>query len=122
MGSILILFLVYITSNWILDLSYGSFGVKRLSDIAALPLLLLVLNFYSFLSMPISNYVSRYMEREADGYEISLTEDRESAISAMKKLYDTSLGIPRPSNIYKIWYHSHPPLEERIEFYKNYPL
>ncbi len=122
MGSILILFLLYLTSNWILYLSYGNFGIKKLSDIAALPLLLLVLNFYSFLSMPIENYVSRHMEREADGYEIVLTGDRESAISAMQKLYDTSLGIPRPSNIYKIWYHSHPPLEERISFYKNYPI
>lgn len=121
-GSILILFLVYITSNNILNLSYGTFGIKKLSDVAALPLLLLVLNFYSFLSMPIENYISRYMETQADGYEISLTNDRESAVSAMKKLYDTSLGIPRPSNIYKIWYHSHPTLEERIEFYKDYPI
>ncbi len=122
LGSIFILFLVYMTSNWILDLSYGSFGIRKLSDVAALPLLLLVLNFYSFLSMPIENYKSRYMEKQADGYEISLTGDRESAISAMEKLYDTSLGVPRPSKIYKIWYHSHPPLEERVEFYKNYPI
>lgn len=121
-GTILILFLVYITSNLILHLSQGSFGIRKLSDVASLPLLLVVLNFYSFLFMPINNYISRYMERQADGYEIALTNDRESAISAMKKLYDTSLGVPRPSDIYKIWYHSHPTLEERIEFYKNYPM
>lgn len=122
LGSILILFLVYITSNWILNLSNGVFGIRSLTDIAALPLLLLVLNFYLFISMPIENYISRYMERQADGYEISLTGDRESAISAMEKLYDTNLGVPRTSNVYKIWYRSHPTLEERIEFYGNYPL
>ena len=121
-GTIILMFLVYITSNWILDLSRGSFGIKNLSDIAALPLLLLVLNFYSFLSLPITNYVSRYMEREADTYEIILTGDRESAVSAMEKLYKESLGVPRPSNIYKIWYHSHPSLEERVDFYKNHPM
>lgn len=122
LGSILILFLVYISSNWILNLSQGSFGIKSLSDVAALPLLLVVLNFYSFLALPINNYISRYMEIEADGYEIALTNDRESAVSAMEKLYATSLGIPRPSNIYKTWYHSHPPLEERVEFYKNHSI
>ncbi len=122
LGTILILFLVFITSNWILNLSNGSFGIRRLHDVAAVPLLLLVLNFYLFLSSPISNYVSRYMEVEADSYEIILTEDRESAVSAMEKLYRQSLGLPRPSKIYKIWYHTHPTLEERVDFYKTFPI
>lgn len=121
-GTIIVSFLVFITSNWILSLSNGSFGIRKLYDIAALPLLFLVLNFYLFLSLPIQNYVSRYMEIEADKYEILLTEDREAAISAMEKLYDQSLGLPRTSKIYKIWYNTHPTLEERIEFYKTYPL
>lgn len=121
-GTIILSFLVYATSNWILNLSNGSFGFKKLYDIAALPLILLVLNFYLFLSLPIQNFVSRYMEVEADKYEILLTEDREASISAMEKLYDQSLGLPRPSKIYKIWYNTHPTLEERIEFYKTYPL
>jgi Zn-dependent protease with chaperone function len=46
-----------------------------------------------------------------------LTKDRESAASALKKLSQNNLGLPRPSNLYKFWYYSHPPLEERIEFY-----
>lgn len=121
-GTIILLFLVFITSNWILNKSDGSFGIRSLSDVAVIPLLLLVMNFYSFLGSPIINYNSRKMEVEADAYEIILAEDREAAISAMEKLYKQSLGLPRPSKIYKIWYHSHPPLEERIDFYKNYPL
>lgn len=122
LGTILILFLIYITSTWILSLSNGTFGIRKMYDIAAIPLLLLVFNFYSFLGMPITNYISRYMEVEADAYELALGEDRPSAISAMEKLYKESLGLPRPSNIFKIWYHTHPTLEERIEFYRNYPL
>ncbi|MBU5256253.1 M48 family metallopeptidase [Tissierella praeacuta] len=121
-GTILLFFLIYITSTWILDLSNGVFGVRKLYDIAAVPLLILVLNFYSFISLPITNYFSREMEIEADAYEIILTEDRKSAASAMEKLYKESLGLPRPSNIFKIWYHTHPTLEERVEFYKNYPI
>lgn len=121
-GTILLLFLISITSNWILNLSNGKFGVRHLYDVAALPLLLLVFNFYSFIGMPITNYISRHMEVEADAHEIVLTDDRESAVSAMEKLYKESLGIPRPGNLYKIWYHSHPTLEERVDFYRNYPI
>lgn len=40
------------------------------------------------------------MDVEADYYEVSLTEDRESAVSAMVKPIQASLGLPRPSTIY----------------------
>lgn len=121
-ATILLMFLIFITSNWILDLSYGSFGFKNIYNYASLPLLLLVLNVFTFLGNPITNYVSRYMEIEADRYEINLTLDRDSAVTAMEKLYVQSLGIPRPSKLYKLWYHTHPTLEERIEFYKGEPF
>ncbi len=121
-ASIFIMFLIYITSNWILNLSYGTFGFKNIYNYASLPLLLLVLNLFTFLGNPLANYVSRYMEVEADRYEINLTHDRESATTAMEKLYEQSLGIPRPSKFYKLWYHTHPPLEERVEFYENEPF
>jgi Zn-dependent protease with chaperone function len=97
----------------------GTFGFKDVGTYASIPLLIIMLNLFSFLSNPISTYVSRSMEIEADRYEVSLTEDRESAVSAMEKLTQTSLGLPRPSNIYKTWYHTHPTLEERIEFYRT---
>lgn len=121
-GTIIMLFLIYITSTWILDLSNESFGVRELHDIAVIPLFILVFHFYTFLGQPIFNGVSRHMEREADSYEIILTEDRKAAVSAMEKLTKESLGIPRPSKIYEIWYHTHPTLEDRIRFYENHPL
>lgn len=122
LASLLMMFLLAMTSSWILDLSKGSFGIRKLYDLASLPLLLVVINFYAFLGSPIMNYISRTMELEADRYEIILAEDREAAVSAMEKLYKQSLGLPRPSKIYRFWYHSHPSLEERIDFYRNHPL
>ena len=118
-STILILYLVYKSSNWVLYSSHGVFGFKNIYNYASLPLLILMLNIFAFFGSPISSYVSRNMEIQADSYEISLTKDRESAITAMEKLYATSLGVPRPSKIYKLWYHTHPPLEERVEFYKT---
>jgi len=121
-GNILILYLVYRSANWVMYNSNLRFGFRNLFNYASLPLFILLLNLFLFLSNPISNYLSRWMEREADSYEIILTEDREAAVSAMEKLYDHSLGLPRPSNFYKIWYNTHPPLEERVEFYRTFNL
>lgn len=118
-GTFIILYLLNITANWMLKASNGAFGFRNIYNFASVPLLLFVLNFYTFFSNPIANFVSRYFEVEADAYEISLTEDRESAVTAMEKLYEQSLGIPYPSEIYKIWYYTHPPLNERVEFYKT---
>lgn len=115
----LLIYLIYKTSNWMLVNSNGSFGFSKLYSVASLPLLIFVLNFYMFFADPIVNFTSRYMEREADAYEINLTKDREAAISAMIKLSEESLSIPRSSEIYKIWFYTHPSVEERIEFFEN---
>lgn len=117
--SVLLVYLIYKTSNWMLVRSNGSFGFTKIYSIASLPLFIFVLNMYMFLGNPIANFVSRHMEREADAYEINLTKDREAAISAMIKLSEESLSIPRPSEIYKIWFYTHPPVEERIEFFEK---
>ena len=120
--SILLMYLIYRTSNWMLTRSNGSFGFNKLYNIASIPLIILVLNIYMFFASPLINLNSRYMEREADTYEINLTKNKEAAISTMIKLHEESLSLPRPSKIFKIWYHSHPTAEERIEFFTKYRL
>ena len=117
--SVVLMYLVYRTSNWILINSNGVFGFNRLYDIASIPLIILVLNFYMFFANPIINFSSRQMEREADMIEIQLTKNKEAAISTMLKLYEGNLSIPRPSKLFKIWYHSHPTAEERIKFFTD---
>lgn len=64
LGSLILMYLIYKTSNWILLKSNGSFGFSKLYNIGFIPLIILVLNFYTFFSSPISSYISRYMERE----------------------------------------------------------
>jgi Zn-dependent protease with chaperone function len=72
------------------------------------------------LSSPVSNWYSRKMEWEADKYELDITKNKEATVSSLEKIYEESLSVPRPSNIYKIWYYSHPSLEERVKFAENY--
>ncbi len=120
LSSILVMYLIYKTSNWILMRSNGSFGFNKLHDIASIPLIILVLNFYMFFASPIINANSRHMEKEADAFQIELTKNKDAAISTMLKLHEESLSMPRTSNIFKIWYYSHPTCEERVKFFSNY--
>lgn len=121
-GTFLILFLIHLSSGWIVKASGGAFGFTKLHSYASLPLLLILLNLFNWFGQPLINAVSRSFEREADLYEISMTRDRESAVTAMEKLYETSLGVPRPSGFYEFWYHTHPSLEDRIRFYMTEEL
>ena len=118
--SLFLMYLIYGTSHRILIKSNGSFGFRNISNIASVPLIIFVLNFYMFFASPLINMSSRHMEKEADLYEINLIKDREAAISTMMKLYEGNLSLPRPSTIFKIWYSSHPTTEERIKFFTEY--
>ncbi len=121
-GLFAILFLVDLSANWILDKSNGAFGFKNIYNYASLPIFLIVLNAVLLVGQPVSNSISRYFEREADLYEISLTQDRESAVTAMEMLYETSLGVPKTSKFFNFWYRTHPDLEDRIKFYLETPF
>ncbi|WP_422487085.1 M48 family metallopeptidase [Gudongella sp. DL1XJH-153] len=118
-GIFLVLYLINISANWILKSSGGAFGFRNIHNYASIPLLIFLLNLFLFLGNPVTNGVSRRFEKEADLYQISLSQDREAAVTAMTKLYEKSLGLPRPSELYKFWYSTHPPIEERIEFYRT---
>lgn len=123
LGGFLITFILYLTNKsvlYIITLSKGKLGFNKISDIAALPLIILVLNFYIFLSNPITNTVSRHMEIEADRFELELTQNREATITSTIKLHEGSLALPYPGKLFEVWYYSHPPYLERVEFAKDY--
>ncbi|XOQ17302.1 MAG: Zn-dependent protease with chaperone function [Sporanaerobacter sp.] len=119
-SSTLLLFLVDKTSLWLLKGSNGYFGFRHLYDIACLPLLIFVLNFYMFFASPIVSTYSRQLEWQADKFELELARNKEATASSLIKLHEGSLALPRPSNMYKIWYYSHPSCEERVNFALSY--
>ena len=118
--SILILFFINKTCLWILNGSNGHFGFRQLYNIASLPLLILVISFYTFFASPITSTYSRQLEWEADIFELELARNKEATASSLLKLHEGSLALPRPSKIYKIWYYSHPSCEERVNFALSY--
>lgn len=118
--TILILYLVNRTGLWVLKTFGKVLGFRNLYDIAALPLIVLLMNLFVFLGNPVMNTYSRSLERAADTFELELTQNNYSAITSTIKLHENSLVLPHPSKIYEVWYYTHPSYYERIEFASKY--
>jgi STE24 endopeptidase len=90
-------------------------GLAGDADVAGLPLLLLVGGTVSILATPLVNALSRWNERRADRYALTLTGHAAPFISAMRRLANQNLAEEQPSRIALWLFHSHPPIEQRIE-------
>lgn len=110
---------LYITAK-LYETSLGYFGFTALNEIAALPLLFLYLSLYGLVTTPISNIQSRKYEWEADTFALETTKDRESFISSMEKLAEQNLADKTPNKVIEYLFHSHPSLEKRIQFARDF--
>ncbi|MCY7916601.1 M48 family metallopeptidase [Bacillus vallismortis] len=96
-------------------LTRSMFHVEGRHDLAALPLLLLLVSVLSFAVTPFSHAVSRYQENQADRYGIELTENREAAVKTFQDLAVTGLSQVDPPVLVKMFRGSHPSIMERIQ-------
>ncbi|MDQ3021934.1 MAG: M48 family metallopeptidase [Bacteroidota bacterium] len=110
---------LFITTK-LYEASLGYFGFTRVSEIAALPLLFLYLSLYGLITTPISNVLSRKYEWEADTFALQTTKDKGAFISSMEKLADQNLADKTPNKILEYLFHSHPSIEKRIQFAKDF--
>ena len=96
---------------------FGLDPAQGIGDVAALPLLSLLLSAVSLGLSPIQNAISRNLiERPADRYALDLTRNPEAFVGAMEKLGRLNLADPRPPRLVKWLLYGHPPLQERIAF------
>jgi STE24 endopeptidase len=90
-------------------------GVAGPADPAALPALMLTAGLVSLLLTPLGNAWSRYNERRADRFALTLTRRPGAFISAMRRLGQQNLAEARPSAAVFWFFHTHPTIDERIE-------
>ena len=90
-------------------------GLAGPSDVAGLPLLILVAGTVSLCATPLANAISRINERRADRYALALTERPDAFRSAMLRLAAQNLAEERPSLPVLWMFHAHPPMYERID-------
>src|ERR1035437_555284 len=96
------------------------FGFIAMSDFAALPLGLLLIQIITFVGLPVPMAFSRHLEHEADRFGLELTHNNRAAATAFAKIQQENLGIPRPGTIPRIWLFTHPSIGERIDFFNSY--
>ena len=122
----LVFFLLgFYAANWLVERIGMRFGIEGISDLASLPLVLVVLTFLVFLSSPLVNGISRHYEHQADqfGLEVAygfVPDPNIAEISALQILGNEDLGDPDPSPFIKFWLYTHPALEDRIRFAATY--
>jgi len=67
-----------------------------------------------FIYTPLSSLISRHNEYEADRFGCELG-GRENLVSALLKLVRENKAFPKSDPIYSRFYHTHPPILERLE-------
>ncbi|OPX42867.1 protease HtpX [Ruminiclostridium hungatei] len=120
LAGIIALYFVYRLSNWFIRKSNGKWGFTGLHDVAALPLIMLMINLLLFVSAPLSNAYSRSMEIEADRFELELTRNNFATATATVKMHQQSLAMPQPGFVYMLWNYDHPTYKSRVDFANDY--
>ena len=112
-GSITTLVGLYLAS---IGLTWGVkvFGFSGTADIAAFPLFVIVLGLYSLVTMPLDNGFSRWRERRADMYALSLTHNGKAYASALRRLANQNLADVDPEEWVEWLLYSHPAISKRI--------
>lgn len=98
----------------------AQFGFRDIYDVAAFPLLGMVLFMVGLLIMPLQNGYSRKLEKNADKFAIESTNKPDAFISAMTKLWKQNLRDASPGKMTEIFLYDHPPISKRVKMAEKY--
>jgi STE24 endopeptidase len=100
----------------VLNPSAAALGFASPTEIAAVPLLMLWIAIFGFLSKPLQTAYSRHLEKQADLFILDKVEKPETLASALTKLADRNLSDPNPSRLVEALFYTHPPIAKRIDY------
>ena len=124
-GMLVFLFLGYHVTRWMLSRWGGRWGIRGIDDWASLPVLMLALAVFGFLSEPAIDSFGRMLEHNADIYGLEVVhgivpDSQQAAARAFQILGEISLSDPDPSPFIEFWLYDHPPVSERVRFAATY--
>ena len=96
------------------------FSFQGISDVAALPWLILVLVAVNLVLQPVLNWLSRRVEMAADRTALALTNNPRAFVTLMTKLTDQNLAEAEPSRWAKLLFYDHPTYNERVRLAHNF--
>ena len=105
---------------WMIKRWHCRFGFDSLGDVAATPLILILVAISSTVLGPVALAYSRHNEHEADRFALELTRLNRSSARADAHLQTENLGLPYRSALYTLFRATHPSSGERITFANTY--
>jgi len=94
--------------------AFRAFGFEAPSFHAALALAALAGGAFTFWLGPLTAWLSRRHERQADRFAAQVAGLGPALAAALSRLGDENLSVPDPHPWYAAWHHSHPTLAERV--------
>jgi STE24 endopeptidase len=95
-------------------------GIQEYRDLAALPILLILVTAMNFISAPVQNTFSRVIEHRADIYSMKMTHDGDAAIRAFQKIALENVSPVTQPKIVQWFRGSHPTIMERIQYFEQF--
>lgn len=105
----LYIFSLFISHEWF----YAGMNVGIINNASGLLLLFIVTNLISLPLAPLSSFMSRKNEFEADDFAKEHS-NKEDLINGLVKLYRDNASTLTPDDLYVKFYYSHPPASTRI--------
>jgi STE24 endopeptidase len=111
-GGLLLFYAVHLLMTW--GGLPGLFGMEGGSFAAQVVLVSFLVSLASFPLTPLSSWLSRRHEWEADRFAVELTGMPGALASALVKLSRDNLANLHPHPVYAAFYYSHPPVVARV--------
>jgi STE24 endopeptidase len=126
--SLLLLALLFLGSyilRWTIARWGIKWGIRDTADWASLPLMLLIVAIFSFLSEPLVNGYSRWQEHQADVFGLEIThglvpDSSAAAAHSFQVMGEIGLDEPNPNRFIEFWLFSHPSTADRLAFAETY--
>lgn len=110
--SLVCFYLIYL----FFKMASGSFGFDQIYNIAAFPLLLLLLTLLGLVLLPVQNGYMRHLEKNADMFALDHIQDKQNFISAITKLGKQNLADLSPGRLTVLFLYTHPPISKRLSY------
>jgi STE24 endopeptidase len=115
-------FITFFLTNVLFLKLHNYFGYSAFHDYESLVLIYFGISVLSALLVPVSNAISRHLEKDADEFSLKITGNADAFIATMRKLGEQNLADVNPGKFYEIMLYNHPPIARRIalaESFKN---
>jgi len=111
--------------GWVLGRWGQGWGIRGLDDWASLPVLMVLLSVFLFISNPVGSVFSRHLEHQADQYGLEVThgltpDSGQVAAQSFQILGEVDLADPDPNPLEVFLFYDHPTIPDRIRFALTY--